>query len=76
MSLEEVMTDSMVKLWMTGTCRKLIGSIRSTFGGTLNAGETTLQMNGSEMIQTGQAEIDQAEKEMRQETLPLGFFVG
>ena len=76
MSLEEIMFDSMVKLYMVGACRKLIGSIRATFGGTLNAGETTLQMNASEMISQGDQEMKEAITEMKQETLPLGFVIG
>ena len=76
LTIDEVMADDMVKLYMVGACRKIIGGIRGTFGGTINAGEQTLQMNGEAMIQQGQAEIDQAIKDLRGESCPLDFIVG
>lgn len=76
MSLDEILFDDMLKKYMVGACRKLIGTIRATFGGTLNAGETTLQMNASEMVSMGDQEMKEAIAELKGETLPLGFLIG
>jgi hypothetical protein len=74
---EQALADPvMIQAWCIGKARKLLGSIRATFGGTLTAGETTLQMNASEMIQQGDKEMDEALKEIRGEREPLGFIFG
>lgn len=76
MTIEEVMSDSMVKQYMTGACRKIIGTIRSTFGGLVSAGDTTLQLNGTEMVTIGTEEMEAALKDMRGESEPLMMIVG
>lgn len=76
MSIDEIMSDDMVKKYMTGACRKILGTIRSTFGGTVSAGETTLQMDGASMTSLGTTEMEEALKEMKGESEPLGFIVG
>jgi hypothetical protein len=70
MTIDEIMLDAFVVKYLTGWCRKLIGTIRDTFGGVLQVGETALQMTGKDMIQMGNEEMKEALEEIKKEAMP------
>ncbi|MDR0675509.1 MAG: hypothetical protein LBF97_00510 [Elusimicrobiota bacterium] len=76
MTIEEVMLDSFVVSYLTGWCRKLIGTIRDSFGGVLQVGEQSLQMQGKDMIQMGTDEMKNALDEIKKESEPPLLLIG
>lgn len=74
-SIKDALLDQYFLQYASGRCLQLMGLIRSSLGGTLQAGETTLQMNGSEMISIGKEMSDKAVEELRKSMNLTAFYI-
>lgn len=76
LSYSDIMTDMTIKRYMVAAAKVLLGTIRSTFGGVIPGGTENIQLNSSELIQQGTAELQEIKDSMRGQMEPLDMLIG
>ncbi len=73
-SVDEINNNVQVKQLALAYAKIILGNIRSTFGNQIPGGEGMIQLNGSDLIQQGQAERDQLIKDFVSQQPLAGFY--
>ena len=55
-SLEEVNTNELIRMFALARCKQVLGTIRSTFGGTIPGGTENITLRGESLIAEGKEE--------------------
>jgi len=76
LTIEEVNTNALVREYALGEAKKILGTIRSTFGGQIPGGAENLTLNGDSLKLEGQQEVDKAFEKMQSLMEPFGFDFG
>jgi len=70
-AMDEINTNSLIRSYALGEAKKILGTIRAAFGGSIPGGTENIQLRGEAMIAEGQQEVDQALENMRKMSEPL-----
>lgn len=73
LSVEEIVNSIEIKKLALAYSKITLGTIRQTFGNSIPAGESTVQLNGDALIASGEALKNEMIEEMYKRQEPLGF---
>lgn len=76
LTIEEINTNALIREYALGEAKKVLGTIRSTFGGQVPGGAENLTLNGDTLKSEGQQEVDKALEKMMGLMEPFGFDFG
>ena len=76
LTIEEINTNALIREYSLGEAKKVLGNIRSTFGGSIPAGTETIDLNGDALKSEGKEEVDAALEKMKGLMEPFGFDFG
>lgn len=72
-ALNEINTNVFIRDYALGRAKTVLGTIRSTFGGSIPGGSEMLTLRGEAMIAEGKEEMEKVLQKMQALTEPLGF---
>lgn len=72
-ALNEINTNIFIRDYALGRAKTVLGTIRSTFGGSIPGGSEMLTLRGEALIAEGKEEMDKVIARMQTLTEPLGF---
>lgn len=76
LTIEEINTNTLIREYALGEAKKVLGTIRSTFGGQVPGGAENLTLNGDSLKAEGQEEVNTALEKMQLLMEPFGFDFG
>lgn len=76
LTIEEINTNTLIREYSLGEAKKVLGTIRSTFGGQVPGGAENLTLNGDSLKAEGQEEVNSALEKMQLLMEPFGFDFG
>lgn len=72
-SMNEINTNIFIRDYALGKAKTILGTIRSTFGGTIPGGSEMITLRGEALITEGKQEMEEVISRMQSLTEPLGF---
>ncbi len=72
-SLNEINTNIFIRNYALGKAKTILGTVRSTFGGSIPGGSEMLTLRGESLIAEGKEEMERVIVEMQKLSEPLGF---
>lgn len=75
-SMNEINTNVFIRDYALGKAKTILGTIRSTFGGTIPGGGEMITLRGEALIAEGKEEMENVISRMMTLTEPLGFSWG
>lgn len=76
LTVNELLSDNLVRRYMLALAKILLGNIRGTFGGAIPGGTENIQLNSAELIAQGKEELAEAKQEMHQQTEMPTMLIG
>jgi len=76
MAPDEIYNSDFIRRMMVANAKIVLGTIRSTFGGSIPGGEGMLQLNGESLKSEGASELQVVVEEMKKSTEIYEFIFG
>lgn len=76
LTINEILSDNLVKRYMLALAKILLGNIRSTFGNSIPGGTENIQLNGTDLVRQGEQELEKAEDQLIKQAEPQVLLIG
>jgi hypothetical protein len=76
LTVNEILSDNLVKRYLLALSKILLGNIRNTFGGVIPGGTENIQLNGADLVRQGEQELEKAETQLIQQAEPVVLLLG
>lgn len=71
LSIDDIVNSMLIKRFVIAKAKLLLGNIRGTFGSSIPGGAENIQLNSTEMISQGTAELEAVKAEIKGQQEPL-----